>query len=106
MRAQDGLFTLKVDGGRILHTYYASPRFRVVVENNVSDYIKNGRNVFSKFVVDCDSNLRPFDECLIVSEDDDFLGVGRCLLNRDEMLSFNYGIAVKTREGVKDGRNN
>ena len=106
MRAQDGLFTLKVDGGRILHTYYASPRFRVIVENNVSDYIKNGRNVFSKFVVDCDSNLRPFDECLIVSEDDNFLGVGRCLLNRDEMLSFNYGIAVKTREGVKDGRNN
>lgn len=104
MRAQDGLLTLKIDGGRILHEHYASPRFRVVVKDDASRYIREGKNVFAKFVIDCDSKLRPFDECLIVSKDDDLLGVGRCFLNRDEMLSFGYGIAVKTREGVKDGR--
>ena len=105
MRAQDGLFTLKLDGAKILHAYYAFPRLRVVVREDVSHFIRDGRNVFSKFVVDCDPNLRPFDECLIVSESDSLLGVGRCLLNREEMLSFDHGIAVKTREGVKDGRN-
>ena len=106
MRAQDGLFTLKLDGAKILHAHYAFPRFRVTVRGDVSRFIREGKNVFSKFVVECDPNLRPFDECLIVSDDDTLLGVGRCLLNREEMLSFGCGIAVKTREGIKDGRNN
>lgn len=101
LRAHDGLFTLKIEGAKILHEYYAPPRFRVVVDKNVSDFIREGRNVFAKFVLDCDPNLRPFDECIVVDEEDGLLAVGRCLLNREEMLSFDYGIAVKVREGVK-----
>jgi len=41
------------------------------------------------------------DECLIVDEKDNFLAIGRCIMNRDEMLSFNYGMAVKSRENFK-----
>jgi len=100
MRASDGLFTLKIAGARRLHSFFKFPSLRVVVRNECRDFILDGKNVFSKFVIDCDPQLRPLDECLIVDEDDNLLAVGRCLLNRIEMLSFNYGIAVKTRESL------
>jgi 7-cyano-7-deazaguanine tRNA-ribosyltransferase len=101
MRASDGLFTLKIDGAKKLHNYFKKPNLRVIIKNDVSSFIKDGKSVFAKFVLDCDSNLRPYDECIIVDENDRFLGVGRCLLNKIEMLSFNFGIAVKLREHMK-----
>jgi 7-cyano-7-deazaguanine tRNA-ribosyltransferase len=98
MRASDGLFTLKIAGGKRLHKFFKYPYLRVAVKDECRDFILEGKSVFSKFVVDCDPELRPMDECLIVDEKDNLLAVGRCLLNRLEMLSFNYGMAVKTRE--------
>jgi 7-cyano-7-deazaguanine tRNA-ribosyltransferase len=101
MRAEDGLFTLKLDGGRRLHMGLKYPLLRVVVTNDAEPFVKEGKSVFAKFVKDCDPDLRPFDECLIVNENDTLLAVGRTLLNRDEMLVFRHGMAVKTRESIK-----
>jgi len=98
MRANDGLFTLKTKGATRLHDFFKFPRLRIIVEKDAVPFIKKGKSVFSKFVKDCDPDLRPFDECLIVNEKDDLLATGRCLLNREEMLSFSYGVAAKTRE--------
>jgi 7-cyano-7-deazaguanine tRNA-ribosyltransferase len=101
MRAEDGLFTLKLAGGRRLHETVKFPIVRVVVTDDAVSFIKQGKSVFAKFVSDCDPNLRPFDECVIVDENDMFLAVGRTLLTRDEMLSFQQGVAVKTRESIE-----
>jgi 7-cyano-7-deazaguanine tRNA-ribosyltransferase len=101
MRANDGMFTLKIEGGNLLHKGFKKPILRVIVKSEAIPFIKEGKSVFSKFVKECDPNLRPLDECLIVDEKDSFLAVGRCLLNRLEMLSFNYGMAVKIREYIK-----
>jgi 7-cyano-7-deazaguanine tRNA-ribosyltransferase len=98
MRAHDGMYTLKLEGGYLLHKYFKYPRMRVVIEKDAVPFVKEGKNVFAKFVKDCDPDLVPLDECLIVDEEDNLVGVGRCLLNRMEMLSFNHGIAVKTRK--------
>jgi 7-cyano-7-deazaguanine tRNA-ribosyltransferase len=100
MRAEDGLFTLKLDGGRRLHQSLKYPLLRVVVLGDAVPFVREGKSVFAKFVKDCDPGLRPLDECLIVDENDVLLAVGRVLLNRDEMLSFRYGMAVKTRESI------
>jgi 7-cyano-7-deazaguanine tRNA-ribosyltransferase len=89
-----------MDGAKRFHKGFAFPKLRVVVEDECIPFIKEGKSVFAKFVVECDPDLRPFDECLIVSKDDVLLGVGRTLLNREEMLSFKHGVAVKTREGL------
>jgi len=102
LRAHDGLFTLKIEGAKIIHQNFPLPKLRVIVKEECKPFIIEGKSVFAKFVVDCDPDIRPFDECLIVSEKDELLGVGRTLLNREEMLSFSYGVAVKTREGLKD----
>jgi len=102
MRASDGLFTLKIRGAQLLHSSFASPHLRVIVENDAVPFIKDGKSVFAKFVKECDPQLRPYDECLIVDENDTLLAVGRCLLNRLEMLSFQSGLAVKSRETLSE----
>lgn len=102
MRAEDGLFTLKIDGGRRLHARLKYPLLRVIIAPDAVPFIREGKSVFAKFVVDCDPDLRPYDECLLVDDQDVFLGVGRTLLTRNEMLAFGYGLAVKTRDSVKE----
>ncbi len=98
MRASDGMFTLKMDGARLLHKSFKFPSLRVILEKDAVPFVKDGKSVFAKFVKDCDSELRPLDECLIVDDKDNLLAIGRCLLNRLEMLSFKVGVAVKSRE--------
>jgi len=98
MRANDGMFTLKIEGGKILHNKFKKPLLRVVVNKDAVPFVKEGKSVFAKFVKNCDSKLRPSDECLVVDEKDNLLSIGRCILNKDEMLSFGNGVAVKTRE--------
>jgi len=98
MRANDGMFTLKIEGAKILHTKFKKPFLRVVVSKDAVPFVKEGKSVFAKFVKNCDSNLRPSDECLVVDEKDNLLSIGRCILNKEEMLSFDNGVAVKNRE--------
>jgi len=97
MRASDGMFTLKIDGAKLLHKFFKYPTLRVVVKDDAVPFINEGKSVFAKFVEDCDTELLPLDECLIVDKKDNLLAVGRCLLNKNEMLSFNYGVAASTR---------
>src|SRR4030042_821545 len=103
VRAEAGLFTLKLDGGRRLHRRLKYPLLRVVVTDDAVPFIKEGKSVFAKFVSECDPDLRPYDECLIVDEHDMFLGIGRTILTRNEMLTFRHGMAVTTRESIKEG---
>jgi archaeosine-15-forming tRNA-guanine transglycosylase len=64
------------------------------------DFIREGKNVFAKFVADMDEKLRPTDECIVVNEKDEFLAVGQVILVKDEALAFETGVAVKVREGT------
>ena len=100
MRATDGLFTLKKAGAQLLHQHHKKPSLRVEVHDDAAPFIKDGKSVFAKFVTNCDKNLRPYDECLIVDKNDTLLAVGRALLTPDEMLAFTTGVAVKTRESI------
>src|SRR5206468_2076690 len=64
MRAHDGLFTLRLAGGEILHRAFPKPSLRVVVETETAEFNRQGKNVFAKFVRGADPNLRPMDEVL------------------------------------------
>jgi len=100
MRASDGKFTLKIHGARLLHKTLKKPKLRVTISKDAEPFILEGKSVFAKFILECDDELRPYDECLIVNEKDELLGVGRTLMNRQEMLAFTNGMAVKTRETI------
>jgi 7-cyano-7-deazaguanine tRNA-ribosyltransferase len=100
MRAEDGLFTLKMAGARILNEKMRAPSLRVVVDADAAEYASAGKSVFARFVVTCDPELRPGDECLVVTEDDELVAVGRAFLSPDEMVASRNGMAVRVREGV------
>jgi 7-cyano-7-deazaguanine tRNA-ribosyltransferase len=100
LRAEDGLFTLKAAGARRLRDAFASPRFRVVVEAEAVPFHREGKNVFAKFVREADADLRPGDEALVVSPEDELCAVARVAMNRREMLAFKRGVAAFVREGV------
>ncbi len=100
IRPNDGFFLFTPHSANYFIKHSKFPKLRVVVQNEVSEFIQQGRNVFSKHVVDCDPNLLPFSEVIVVNEKDSALAIGKVLLNRDEMLSFNTGVAVKVRKGI------
>ena len=100
LRAEDGFFTLKPAGAQRLHTNIKKPRLRVTIHDDAVPFVNEGKNVFAKFVLDCDQSLIPYDECLIVDSHDTLIATGRTLLNKTEMQSFTTGVAVKTREPI------
>ncbi len=100
MRASDGMFTLKQEGAGRLHAGFKPPSLRVVVNDDSVEFNREGRNVFAKFVVECDEEIRPMDDVLVVDKGDELVAFGRAMMNREEMLSFKIGVAVKVREGI------
>jgi len=96
----DGRFTLGTAGGRRLADALAAPAARVVVGDESEPFVRDGKNVFAKFVAEVDPAVRPDDEVLVVHEEGDLLAVGRAELGADAMRDFDTGMAVKVRHGV------
>ena len=63
---------------------------------------REGKNVFCSFVEDCDKDIKLMDEVMVVDSSDNLIAIGRAMMIREEMLSFQTGIAVKVREGIKE----
>ncbi len=98
----DGRFTLGVAGGRRLRSAFSPPTARVVVGDDSEPFVREGRNVFAKFVRVVDPAVRPGDEVLVEHDDGDLLAVGRAELSADAMADFDTGMAVKVRDGVPE----
>ena len=101
LRAGDGLFSLRLPGAERLRRAFPPPALRVSVDADAAEFAAEGKNVFAKFVVGCDPGLRPNDEVLVVDEKDALVAVGRALMVREEMLSFEKGMAVRVRQGAR-----
>lgn len=100
LRPNNGFFTLSIESARIILTNFKAPKLRVIVLNEISEFIKKGRNVFCKHVIDIDKSLRPLDEVIVVNQDDELLAIGRLKLPIMYVKSFSSGIAVNVRKGV------
>ena len=100
MRASDSYLILSKEGARRLHSKMPYPQNRVVVNKDSEPFALEGKSVFSKFVVECDENIRSNDEVLIVNEDDKLLAFGKTLLGACEIEQFTNGQAIKTRKGM------
>ena len=101
MRASDSYLILSKEGAKRLHNAMPYPQNRVVVNEDSVPFALDGKSVFSKFVVECDENIRSKDEVLIVDEDDKLLAYGKSLLGACEIEQFETGQAIKTRKGMK-----
>jgi len=99
VRAADGRLTLGFEGARRLHSLLPAPGFRVVIRDDVAEYVAQGKNAFPKHVIAADPAIRAGDDVLIVSGNDRLIACGSASLSGAGMLAFNYGVAVKVRQG-------
>jgi predicted RNA-binding protein (TIGR00451 family) len=103
-RATNGFFTLSFHSAEKIIEHTAPPRMRVIVLNDISEFIKEGRNVFCKHVTRLDPRLRPMDEVIVVNEADQLLAIGRLMIPVTYALSFIRGIAVNVRKGFNESK--
>ncbi|MEE8167958.1 MAG: tRNA guanosine(15) transglycosylase TgtA [Candidatus Hydrothermarchaeales archaeon] len=96
LRASDGILVPTAKGAERL-LKMTSPKNRVVVRDDITEFVRDGKSVFAKFVSMCDLKIRPYQEVLVVDKEDALLATGRAILNGREMLAFERGIAVKVR---------
>lgn len=101
LRPKDGYLALTTKGAKLMLTRFENLANIVVVEDDVSEIVKNGGDVFAKHVVQANSALRPAEEVIVTDEHRGLLGVGRAVLSGTEMRYFKRGVAVKLRRGVQ-----
>ena len=99
VRASDGRLTLGIEGAVRLKRYLPVPSYRVVIRDDVAMFVAQGKNAFAKHVVGADPQIRAGDEVLVVTHDDHLVACGAAVISGTEMLAFNYGVAVRVRQG-------
>jgi len=99
VRASNGRLTLSYAGAARFREAIPPPGYRVSIDPSVSEFIVKGKTAFAKHVIAADPEIRAGDEVLVVTGDDELLATGTALLGGAEMLAFNYGPAVKVRQG-------
>ncbi len=100
LRPTNGFFTLSLFSAEKIIKNIPTPRLRGIVMNEISDFIKIGRNVFCKHIIDIDDNLRPSDEIIVVNQEDEILVIGKLVIPVPYVRSFKTGIAIKVRKGI------
>ena len=100
LRPTNGFFTLSLHSAERIINNTPSPKYRAVVMSEVSEFIRKGRNVFCKHVVDIDITLRPNDEVIVVNQNNDLLAIGKLVIPVPYIRSFQTGIALKIRKGI------
>ena len=101
LKPTDGLFSLTIHGAKRLWGL-ASQVQKIVVQNDIEDVVKKGKNVFAKHVLHAEEGIRAGDEVLVTNQDDVLLAIGKATLSGSEILAFKRGIAVKVRQGVDE----
>lgn len=98
-RHYDGFFTLKKAGAEKLWEKIQRSKLRIKVTEDSAKFNSEGKNIFAKFVESMDGDLRPGDEAIVVTDEDQLVATARVFLNRDETEILNRGLAARTREG-------
>jgi conserved protein with predicted RNA binding PUA domain len=99
IRASDGRLTLGIEGARRLQSLLPEPGYRVAIRDDVAEFVAQGKNAFARHVIAADPAIRAGDEVLVVTGKDMLIACGSASLSGTEMLAFNYGVAVKVRQG-------
>jgi 7-cyano-7-deazaguanine tRNA-ribosyltransferase len=100
VRASDGIIIPSYDGAKNL-LKLTPPQNRVIVEDEeVCGFIREGKSVFAKFIIDCDPEIASGSEVIVVDTQDELVGWGRAVLDARELISFKAGVGVKTRGSI------
>ena len=97
IRASDHFIIPKLPLAEKLREKFPLPGLRVIIDKDAVPFVREGKSVFAKFVVDIDKDLRAGDEVLIVDQNDNLIRTGTLLLSPEEVKDFDYGVAVRVR---------
>ena len=100
LRPTDGFLALTVDAAKLLLTKMKTIPNNVIVQSDVSEFIKSGGDVFARHITRAPPSLRPLDEVIATDEGGELLGVGSALLSGHDMAYFKRGVAVRIRKGT------
>lgn len=101
LRPTDGLLSLSIDGAS--HVAMVTPhRLWVLVQNDAAEFIARRRSAFAKHVLECDKEIRPNEEVVVMCAQRKILAIGKALLAGEEMKDFQRGVAVHVRCGVTE----
>jgi archaeosine synthase len=89
---ETGLFTLNLAGGEILKEEKIN---RVFINFDLKT-----STLFTPGIDKADKNIIPNDEVVII-KDDEVIGVGKSMMNGEELVKANKGIGVKIRHQIK-----
>lgn len=103
VRATDFYLIPHAPLGILMHKVIPFPKRRVVIANEMTEDIIGKSSIFAKHIIMADESLRPFEEVLIVNEDDKLISLGRTLLDYKTMITATYGVAVQVRESIVGG---
>ena len=104
LRPSNGFFTLSLFSAKKIIDNTTPPKLRAIVSTEISDFIKKGRNVFCKHVINIDENLRPMDEVIVVDQNDELLAIGRLKIPIDYVKTFKNGVAINVRKGINKSK--
>jgi archaeosine-15-forming tRNA-guanine transglycosylase len=100
LKPTNGLFTLTFLASDIIISNTKSPKLRAVVLTEISKFIRKGRNVFCKHILDIDDSLRPNDEIIVVNQEQEILAIGRVSIPVPYIREFNRGVGVDVKKGI------
>jgi predicted RNA-binding protein (TIGR00451 family) len=104
LRPKDGYLALTMLGAKLILQGMKAPPNIVAVQNDVSEFIRAGGDVFAKHIVRADTRLRPAEEAIVVDENNQLLAIGHAVLSGNDMQFFKRGVAVKVRRAVADSK--
>jgi len=101
VRASDGRLTLGIEGAYRLREALPAPGYRVTIRDDVAEFVAKGKNAFAKHVTGADPQIRAGDDVMVVAGGDRVIACGAAVISGPEMLAFNYGVAVRVRQGCE-----
>ncbi|RFA97444.1 pseudouridine synthase [Pyrobaculum aerophilum] len=96
-------FVMRNNDGYLLPTLYGATLLdrRVVISREAAEYVKQGRNVPAKYVIEAAPHARPNGEVAVVDPEGLIVAVGRLIYSKKE-ITLKRGYAIKVRESLKD----
>ncbi|NMC05136.1 MAG: pseudouridine synthase [Candidatus Lokiarchaeota archaeon] len=105
LRPEEGFFSLSIPGARVLNSLERDAMLNgITVLDDVAEFIKAGKNVFAKHVVNPSPSIQPAQELYVCDGKREVLAVGKAILSGRDMCYIKRGVAVSTRHGAITNR--
>lgn len=76
-------------------------RYMAIVNEEAEEFVRQGKSIFSKFIVDVDNRIRANDEIFILNENKELIAIAKAKIGAREMKEFRRGVAAENRWGFR-----